>query len=157
MHISGITFASRNSFRNIHFEVELCVDLKGWHRLMWYPSPNAEEALSLLGKSDPSPTKESIQSACAQLLELSASVGGTGCVIIRSGALGAYVQKPGEDGHWVDAFWQDNDRDKVIDVTGKSSRSVALMCYQLISRCWKCLPGRLVGWSFIDEWRCARR
>ncbi|KAF8524731.1 Ribokinase-like protein [Gautieria morchelliformis] len=81
-------------------------------------SPNAEEALSLLGKSEAPPTRESIQWACAQFLELGANAGGAGCVIIRSGALGAYMGKLGEDGLWIDAFWQDRDQGKVVDVTG---------------------------------------
>jgi len=44
---------------------------------------------------------------------------GHGHVVIRSGALGAYVAsraRPG--GAWVDAFWTPSDADKVVDVTG---------------------------------------
>ena len=50
-------------------------------------------------------------------------MGGTGYVIIRSGALGAYVAKRGVEGFWVDAFWQDRDQGKVVDVTGMPLRS----------------------------------
>jgi len=38
-------------------------------------------------------------------------------VIIRSGAMGAYVATRAKGGKWVDAFWTDN-KDKVVDVTG---------------------------------------
>jgi len=42
---------------------------------------------------------------------------GGGCVIIRSGAMGAYVITRAEGGRWIDAFWADN-TEKIVDVTG---------------------------------------
>ena len=42
-----------------------------------------------------------------------------GCVIIRSGAMGAYVATRANGGQWVEAYWTDN-AEKVIDVTGRS-------------------------------------
>jgi len=44
-------------------------------------------------------------------------------VIIRSGAMGAYVATRAKGGKWVDAFWTDN-KDKVVDVTGRSLADV---------------------------------
>ncbi|KAF8592543.1 Ribokinase-like protein [Ramaria rubella] len=82
-------------------------------------SPNAGEALALLGKFDP-PTRESIQWACAQLLEFGVGATGKGYVIIRSGALGAYVKQRERSGVWVDAYWRETDQEngKIVDVTG---------------------------------------
>ncbi|KAI6047130.1 Ribokinase-like protein [Pisolithus marmoratus] len=80
-------------------------------------SPNAEEALSLL--SMPSPvTDESIEAAAARFLDIGVGGAGRGCVIIRGGALGAYVATRANGGRWVDAFWTLHDNGKVIDVTG---------------------------------------
>lgn len=40
-------------------------------------------------------------------------------VIVRSGALGAYtLPAGGAQGRWVDAYWTEKDRSKVVDVTG---------------------------------------
>jgi hypothetical protein len=76
-------------------------------------SPNADEALSLLGIPRPV-TKEKIEDACAALLEDCESV------IIRSGALGAYTQTRAKPfGQWVDAFFLEKDAERVKDVTGK--------------------------------------
>ncbi|OBZ76786.1 Uncharacterized protein C16C9.01c [Grifola frondosa] len=78
-------------------------------------SPNAEEALSLLSMSLP-PTKALIEEACRRLLDLGVGNNGSGCVIIRSGALGAYVATR-EREEWIDAFWVDDDS-HIVDVTG---------------------------------------
>lgn len=82
-------------------------------------SPNAEEALSLLSLPRP-PTKAIIEQAAHQLLELGIGESGRGCVIIRSGALGAFVKTRERGGAWVDAFWKHKDTGKIVDVTGGS-------------------------------------
>ncbi len=42
-----------------------------------------------------------------------------GAVIIRSGAMGAYLlDKSDVIGTWVEAFWTEANSDRVIDVTG---------------------------------------
>jgi hypothetical protein len=83
-------------------------------------SPNAEEALSLL--SLPSePTKLLVELAAARYLEFGVGHHGEGCVIIRSGAMGAYVATRENGGKWIEAFWTDNDHHKIIDVTGEAS------------------------------------
>lgn len=42
-----------------------------------------------------------------------------GSVIIRSGALGAYVITSNRKGQWIDAFWNPAENiDRVVDVTG---------------------------------------
>ncbi|KAJ7499142.1 Ribokinase-like protein [Mycena latifolia] len=68
-------------------------------------SPNAEEALSLLSLPLP-PTKKLIEEAAHKFLELGVGVDGKGCVIIRSGSMGA------------SSFWTSKDADKIVDVTG---------------------------------------
>lgn len=80
-------------------------------------SPNAEEALSLLGMPH-TVLKASIEEAAAALLELGVGKDGQGCVIIRSGALGAYISTRAKGGRWLDAYWTSSDLDKVVDVTG---------------------------------------
>ena len=80
-------------------------------------------------------------------------------MIIRSGALGAYVAKRGDSGFWIDAFWQECDLGKVVDVTGRSFVIVFLIIfsYQFTDRGWKCFLRRLVSWPVIDRWQYARR
>ncbi|KZW04333.1 Ribokinase-like protein [Exidia glandulosa HHB12029] len=75
-------------------------------------SPNAEEALTLL--SLPSqPTKELVEQAGSILL----AKGTRDAVIIRSGAMGAYVLTR-DRSLWVPAFWMPQDAERVVDVTG---------------------------------------
>ncbi|TFY72501.1 hypothetical protein EVG20_g506 [Dentipellis fragilis] len=78
-------------------------------------SPNAEEALSLLSIPLPT-TKPKIEEACARFLEIGVGPGRDGWVIVRSGALGAYVASANRKGEWISAFWEDEQ--KVVDVTG---------------------------------------
>ncbi|TFK56064.1 Ribokinase-like protein [Heliocybe sulcata] len=79
-------------------------------------SPNAEEALSLL--SMPSQVSRStVEAAAARFLEYGVGTDGQGSVVIRSGALGAYITTRRTGGRWIPAFWSDN-TDKVVDVTG---------------------------------------
>ncbi|KAA1466167.1 Ribokinase-like protein [Dentipellis sp. KUC8613] len=78
-------------------------------------SPNAEEALSLLSIPLPA-TKPKIEEACARFLEIGVGPGRDGWVIVRSGALGAYVASAERKGEWISAFWEDEQ--KVVDVTG---------------------------------------
>ena len=80
-------------------------------------SPNAEEALGLLSISLPV-TQVKIEEAAAQFLDYGVGDGGKGSVIIRSGALGAYVASRTTEGRWVEAFWGPNDLCHVVDVTG---------------------------------------
>ena len=40
----------------------------------------------------------------------------TGSIVVRSGALGAYVASRRHTGRWIDAYWEDHS--KVVDVTG---------------------------------------
>jgi sugar/nucleoside kinase (ribokinase family) len=79
-------------------------------------SPNAEEALSLLSLPLV-PTKELVEQAANKFLDIGVGEGGVGCVIIRSGAMGAYVATRAKGGQWIDAFWVDRP-EKVVDVTG---------------------------------------
>jgi sugar/nucleoside kinase (ribokinase family) len=80
-----------------------------------YPSPNAEEALQLLSLPLP-PTKELIETAALTFFLSSPS--GPDSVIIRSGHLGAYVLTGDSPGRWVNAYWGEEDAEKVVDVLG---------------------------------------
>ncbi|KIM91056.1 hypothetical protein PILCRDRAFT_765050 [Piloderma croceum F 1598] len=79
-------------------------------------SPNAEEALSLLSLPK-LPTKQLVEHAASKFADIGVGQCGAGCVIIRSGAMGAYVATRAKGGRWIDAFWTGN-TNKVIDVTG---------------------------------------
>ncbi|KAF8204950.1 Ribokinase-like protein [Pholiota molesta] len=80
-------------------------------------SPNAEEALSILSIPLP-PSKETIEKAADEFLELGVGHQRSGWVIIRSGGLGAYVKSLETQGRWIEAFWTPEDAAKVVDVTG---------------------------------------
>ncbi|PPQ72525.1 hypothetical protein CVT24_004831, partial [Panaeolus cyanescens] len=80
-------------------------------------SPNAEEALSLLSLPLP-PVKSTIESAARRFLDLGVGRNGQGWVIIRSGAMGAFIQSNGTEGRWIEAYWTKENIDKVVDVTG---------------------------------------
>ncbi|EMD41032.1 hypothetical protein CERSUDRAFT_111603 [Gelatoporia subvermispora B] len=79
-------------------------------------SPNAEEALSLLSMPQP-PTKSTIEEACRKFLDLGVGDDGHGHVIIRSGHMGAFVANR-ERSAWIDAYWTEQNAEKVVDVTG---------------------------------------
>ncbi|KAI0092828.1 Ribokinase-like protein [Irpex rosettiformis] len=80
-------------------------------------SPNADEALSLLSIPG-TPTCALIEQACQRLLDLGVGPDGSGTVIIRSGHLGAYVKSRTKEGWWVPAYWGEENKAKVVDVTG---------------------------------------
>ena len=82
-------------------------------------SPNAMEALNILSMSVENVTREMVEDACSQLLAMDVGKEGKGAVIIRSGELGAYVKQLGKKGLWVDAYWGENQSEKVVDVTGQ--------------------------------------
>ncbi|KAF7800009.1 hypothetical protein EIP86_011252 [Pleurotus ostreatoroseus] len=79
-------------------------------------SPNADEALSLLSILQP-PSKSNVEEACQRFLDYGVGVNGEGAVIIRSGALGAYVATRAKGGQWIPAFWKEDQAHKVVDVT----------------------------------------
>jgi len=80
-------------------------------------SPNAEEALSLLSLPLPV-TKDGIEKAADEFLDIGVGDQKSGWIIIRSGAMGSYLKSRGTKGIWVDAFWTAGDIEKVVDVTG---------------------------------------
>lgn len=63
------------------------------------------------------PSKILIEEAARRLLAFGVGPSGQGSVIVRSGALGAFVLTQ-QGGRWIDAFWMVDDADKVVDVTG---------------------------------------
>jgi len=76
-------------------------------------SPNAEEALGFLSIDLPVTTAKVEEAARIFIQDVKS------CVIIRSGAMGAYgLRKGAKEGKWIDAFWTKEDVDKVVDVTG---------------------------------------
>ncbi len=79
-------------------------------------SPNAEEALSLLSLPLP-PQRQTIETAADRFLAYNIG-GGSGWIIIRSGAMGAYIKNKKADGQWINAFWTPEEQDKIVDVTG---------------------------------------
>ncbi|CEL58137.1 putative protein C16C9,01c OS=Schizosaccharomyces pombe (strain 972 / ATCC 24843) GN=SPAC16C9.01c PE=4 SV=1 [Rhizoctonia solani AG-1 IB] len=85
-------------------------------------SPNAEEALGFLsinksGVNDPIV----IELAAAQFLSFGIGKNGSGYVIIRCGAMGAYgatLQVGIVKGWWTPAYWTPDNEGTVVDVTG---------------------------------------
>jgi len=63
-------------------------------------------------------TRAKIEEATAKFLDYGIGDGGEGSIVIRSGALGAYVASRTTEGRWVEAFWGPNDLHHVVDVTG---------------------------------------
>jgi hypothetical protein len=90
------------------------MNFQSWAKI---PSPNAEEAFSLLSMPLPV-TKRGIEEACERFLNFGVGESSEGCVIIRSGALGAHVANRDNGGRWIDAYWAENDLERVVDVTG---------------------------------------
>lgn len=81
-------------------------------------SPNAEEALSLLSLPLVV-TKSAVENAASEFLKMGVGKENSGSIIIRSGALGAYVITSNRKGQWIDAFWSSAENiDEVVDVTG---------------------------------------
>jgi len=66
------------------------------------------------------PTKTNIEDAAQQFLSMGVGLNGKGAVVIRSGALGAFITTTDRGGRWVEAYWQKDNISKVVDVTGKS-------------------------------------
>ncbi|KAH9951812.1 Ribokinase-like protein [Amylocystis lapponica] len=119
-------------------------------------SPNAEEALSLLSMPH-SPTKALIEQAAHRFLDFGVGVEGHGCVIIRSGALGAFVTTRERGDQWVDAFWE-NDKGqnahRIVDVTGAGNSFLGGLAAGLLSAGGDVYEGTLyatVSASFIVE------
>lgn len=80
-------------------------------------SPNADEALSLLSIPG-EPTKATVEDAARRFLDMGVGPDGQGAVIIRSGAMGAFISTRERGGRWVPAFWGPEDASKIVDVTG---------------------------------------
>ncbi|EAU84575.2 hypothetical protein CC1G_00094 [Coprinopsis cinerea okayama7 len=98
--------------------------VKGWEPITIYEPipvslhPNAEEALSLLSMAS-TQTRATIERAADSFLDFGIGKENSGFIIIRSGALGAYVKSRSQEGKWIDAYWGDEDRERVVDVTGE--------------------------------------
>jgi len=74
--------------------------------------------MSLLSVSG-TPTQSIVEAVCSEFLEYGVGPQGLGTVIIRSGAMGAYVANLKDGGKWVPAFWSEEDGlAHVVDVTG---------------------------------------
>jgi len=65
-----------------------------------------------------------IEKATDDFLDIGVGKEGSGWVVIRCGGLGAYVKSRATKGRWIEAFWTEEDVDKVIDVTGTFLRLV---------------------------------
>ncbi|KAH9943109.1 Ribokinase-like protein [Epithele typhae] len=81
-------------------------------------SPNAEEAMALLGMPTVEPTKELVEEACGRFLDMGIGPRGAGSVIIRCAHMGACIGTQDAPYTWIPAFWTPNDAHKVVDVTG---------------------------------------
>jgi hypothetical protein len=99
-------------------------------------SPNAEEALSLLSMPLP-PVHSTIEKAANQFLDIGVGRDGNGWVIIRSGALGAYVASRVCSGRWIRAYWSESeDKAAIVDVTGTPLLLSICVVPDKLCRCW---------------------
>ena len=121
-------------------------------------SPNADEAMSLLSMSG-TPTVPLIEEACHRFLEFGVGPEGTGAVVVRSGALGAYVATRKDGGTWIPAFWdQGNAPQHVVDVTGVYALPpLPYAGVHVHPRCRQQFPRWSWCWSHAVKWRhCGR-
>ena len=91
--------------------------------------------MSLLSLS-PTPTKGLVEQAANRFLDLGVG-NGQGHVIIRSGAMGAYVAARSTPGKWIDAFWTTGSKQKVVDVTGQCTCMSGTELCSCMCRCWQ--------------------
>jgi hypothetical protein len=70
----------------------------------------------------PTESKDSIEHAANAFLDFGVGKDGKGWVIIRSGAMGAYVKSRATSGRWIEAYWTPQDERRIVDVTGESFR-----------------------------------
>ena len=105
----------------------------------------------------PPATKHAIEDAAARLLALGVGREGSGWVIVRSGALGAYVASRQRRGEWVDAYWAPADAPaKIVDVTGafffpSHAAAVRAGLITVSSR------SQVLGTAFLEGWPLAWR
>jgi sugar/nucleoside kinase (ribokinase family) len=124
-------------------------------------SPNAEEAFGLLSFDKTRFEDHSaVEQAAARLLSFGVGKDGSGYVIIRCGAMGAYGARTEGGivrGWWIPAYWGPEDIG-VVDVTGKTNCSehngtLAKFCI----RCWECVFGWTLGRTLFDGRGRSRR
>lgn len=96
-------------------------------------SPNANEAFSLLSQPQPV-SKEGIEEAAEEFLNFGIGREGSGWIVIRSGALGAYIRSRETEGIWIDAYWTATDVERVVDVTGKPKAPLWVV-FLILYRC----------------------
>lgn len=110
-------------------------------------SPNAEEALSLLSITD-APSKSLIEGAADRFLEMGIGEDNTGYIVIRSGALGAYLKSRTTPGRWVEAYWTASNSGKIVDVTGMSRWTNCLIDVRSVLMTTAKVP-EIVSWEVL--------
>lgn len=120
-------------------------------------SPNHDELLSLFSVdrpdgSDERGTRRSIETLLLALLDFGIGPQGQGCVVVRSGRLGACVGTRARGLQWVPAFYCHKRQDHVVDVTGGERQSQSKID---ISR--QCILGRLCCRFGCRGWRSLHR
>ncbi|KAI0080739.1 Ribokinase-like protein [Panus rudis PR-1116 ss-1] len=115
-------------------------------------SPNADEALSLLSMKV-SVSRASVEEAANRFLDIGVGSEGRGSIIIRSGALGAYIMTRGRGGRWVDPFWTAEDASRVVDVTGAGNAFLGGLSAGLLAEkdVYKAALYATVSSSFVIE------
>lgn len=83
-------------------------------------SPNHEEAWAFFGV-DPRECASREKNGIEDVAQKFFAEGADTIIVIRSGAMGAYVKRRGEEGVWVEAYHRTTD--KVVDVTGAGTSS----------------------------------
>lgn len=160
VHPRGIASPEARPRGNFDTQASTTVDnLISQRSLTSTPSPNAEEALSLLSLPLP-PSRSTVEQAANLFLGFGVGKEGTGTVVIRSGGLGAYTKSRAREGEWVEAYWTTQDEGKVVDVTGEPSRASPRRWADLFGctlRCREQFFGRASGWIALERQRRAWR
>ncbi|KAG8777206.1 hypothetical protein FRC15_011473 [Serendipita sp. 397] len=118
-------------------------------------SPNAGEACNLLSIAyQDEPDKATVEQAADILYGFGVGPRGEGSIVIRSGALGAYIKNSQSTGQWIDAYYTVADTGKVIDVTGAGNAFLGGLAAGLSKHNDDVLPAAVYGTvaaSFVIE------
>lgn len=95
------------------------------------------------------PTKATVEDAAQRFLDIGVGADGTGAVIIRSGAMGAFVATREKGGRWVPAYWKPEDVHKVVDVTGAGNSFLGGLSAGLLLADGDVYKGEFTLWCYV--------
>ena len=120
---SQTLFSKRPRGTQVDSEASRCFEVRSAMKEVSDNSPNHDELLSLFSvdrpdTNDEQGTRRSIEKLLQALLDFGIGPQGQGCVVVRSGRLGACVGTRARGLQWVPAYYTAQRQHQVIDVTG---------------------------------------